>query len=131
MSNRLLVAPVVQTLVYSKVPRAVCDWVDSICADWRFERIVPCHFNAPVRAGPAEFKRAFAFAYELAGRTGSAAAEQRPAGPLAGLFGGLFGGAKASAQAPELPAGDLKALNGINNVLIKSGAVYADAELRT
>jgi hypothetical protein len=49
--ERLLVGPVVRTLVYSKIPNTVCDWVDSICADWRFERIIPAHFSSPVKAG--------------------------------------------------------------------------------
>jgi hypothetical protein len=51
ISQRLLVGPVVRTLVYSKIPNTVCDWVDSMCQDWRFERIIPAHFSAPVRAG--------------------------------------------------------------------------------
>eukprot|EP00882_Tetradesmus_deserticola_P032182 GHRQ01036429.1.p3 GENE.GHRQ01036429.1~~GHRQ01036429.1.p3 ORF type:complete len:109 (+),score=41.12 GHRQ01036429.1:41-367(+) len=51
ISEQLLVGPVVRTLVYDKIPNTVCDWVDSICADWRFERIIPAHFSAPVRAG--------------------------------------------------------------------------------
>jgi hypothetical protein len=44
---------VVRTLVYDKIPNTVCDWVDSMCADWRFERIIPAHFSAPIRAGEA------------------------------------------------------------------------------
>lgn len=51
ISERLLVGPVVRTLVYSKIPNTVCDWVDSICTDWRFERIIPAHFSSPVKAG--------------------------------------------------------------------------------
>jgi hypothetical protein len=51
ISERLLVGPVVRTLVYSKIPNTVCDWVDRICADWRFERIIPAHFSSPVKAG--------------------------------------------------------------------------------
>lgn len=27
-------------------------------------QVIPCHFAAPVKAGPTEFKNAFAFAYE-------------------------------------------------------------------
>jgi len=49
ISNRLLVGPVVQTLVYSKVPRSVCNWVDAICDDWRFDKVIPCHMEAPVK----------------------------------------------------------------------------------
>jgi len=39
-------------------------WVDSICNDWDFNKVIPCHFNAPIPARPADVKRAFAFAYE-------------------------------------------------------------------
>ncbi len=39
-------------------------WVDEVVRDWSFRQVIPCHFAAPVRAGPAEFKQAFAFAYE-------------------------------------------------------------------
>jgi hypothetical protein len=51
ISRRLLVGPVVRTLVYNKIPNTVCDWVDGMTAEWRFERIIPAHFSAPVRAG--------------------------------------------------------------------------------
>lgn len=51
VSGRLLVGPVVRTLVYDKIPNTVADWVDSICTDWPFTQIIPAHFSAPVRAG--------------------------------------------------------------------------------
>jgi len=31
-------------------------WVDDV-ARWRFRQIIPCHFSAPVKAGPREFRR--------------------------------------------------------------------------
>jgi hypothetical protein len=43
----------------------VRSWVDDITSSWNFRQIIPCHFSAPIKAGPAEFKRAFTFAYEL------------------------------------------------------------------
>jgi hypothetical protein len=128
ISKRLYVAPVLQTLVYNKCPNAICDWVDSICADWRFERIIPCHFNAPVRTTPDEFQRAFTFAYDAAGRT--LAPPEKPSG-LGGLLGGLFGSKTEAGEAPyQLPEADLKTMNNINNTLLRLGAVYADAESR-
>ncbi len=102
--------------------------VDSICADWRFERIIPCHFNAPVRTTPDEFQRAFTFAYDAASRT--LAPPEKPSG-LGGLLGGLFGGKTGAGEAPyQLPEADLKTMNNINNMLLRLGAVYADAESR-
>ncbi|GBF99275.1 hypothetical protein Rsub_12035 [Raphidocelis subcapitata] len=131
ISNRLLVGPVVQTLVYSKVPRAVCDWVDDICASWRFERVIPCHMAAPVKAGPAEFKAAFDFAYEAAGREPPA---PQPAGGVFGglsrLFGGGGAGGGGGGEKRRPLEADLRALKSLDSTLLKLGAVYADAETR-
>lgn len=60
ITNRLIVAPVVGTLVYENVPEPVNVWAKKI-ARWDFNRIVPCHFDAPIRAGPREFLSAFSF----------------------------------------------------------------------
>lgn len=139
-------------LVYNKVPNAVCDWVDSICADWRFERIIPAHFSAPIKAGPQQFQAAFTFAYEQAGRQpGGAAASSSNStgggdgdgtaagGPLGGVlsgFGALFGrggpvsSSRTVASAKDLPERDLKALKNIDKLLRATGAVYEDAEKR-
>ncbi|MEW5300581.1 MAG: hypothetical protein WDW36_003500 [Sanguina aurantia] len=64
VSNRLMVAPVVESLVYSRLPRTVTTWVDEIVAEWDFQQIIPCHFDAPIKAGPAQFQRAFAASYK-------------------------------------------------------------------
>nr|CAD1828208.1 unnamed protein product [Ananas comosus var. bracteatus] len=48
MSQKLIVSPIVKTLVFSKVPEKVRDWVDRIVRDWRFKRIIPAHFAAPI-----------------------------------------------------------------------------------
>ncbi len=137
ISNKLFVGPVVETLVYSKVPQAVTDWVDSICADWSFSRIIPCHFGAPVKAGPAEFTRAFAFAYQAIGKDGAQEQEQQRSqkGGLFGLFnlGSLGGKAKGKGSAPmtrpvTFPPEDLKTLVSLNNALLKTGAVKANAD---
>ena len=60
ITNRLIVAPVVGTLVYENVPEPVNEWARRV-AKWDFNRIVPCHFDAPIRAGPREFSAAFSF----------------------------------------------------------------------
>jgi hypothetical protein len=60
VTNRLFVAPVVATLVYENVPDNVNDWVKRV-SKWNFTRIVPCHFDAPIKAGPKEFREAFRF----------------------------------------------------------------------
>ncbi|KAK4417617.1 hypothetical protein Salat_2174400 [Sesamum alatum] len=50
MSQKLIVSPIVKTLVFSKVPEKVQDWIDRIARDWRFKRIIPAHFAAPINA---------------------------------------------------------------------------------
>lgn len=59
-NGRLLVAPILQTLILNRAPQATLDWVDRIC-QWDFQTIIPCHFAAPIAATPAEFRQAFAF----------------------------------------------------------------------
>ena len=58
--GRLLVAPILQTLILNRAPQETLQWADTI-ASWNFERIVPCHFTAPIRATPQQFRQAFSF----------------------------------------------------------------------
>ncbi|MEL7050870.1 MAG: DUF4336 domain-containing protein [Cyanobacteria bacterium J06588_5] len=58
--GRLIVAPILQTLIFNRGPDAVLKWADTI-AGWDFEQVLPCHFSATVNATPAEFRRAFDF----------------------------------------------------------------------
>ena len=64
LSERLLVPPVLRTLLYDRDPEAVRRWVSRITdteAGWEYERVLPAHFGAPVRATPADVHAAFAF----------------------------------------------------------------------
>ena len=56
VARKLVVSPVLQTLVYSKNSPGGRDWVTRIVSDWKFKRIIPAHFGAPVKAGPQEFR---------------------------------------------------------------------------
>ena len=58
--GRLIVAPILQTLIFNRGPKQVLAWADTI-AQWDFEQVIPCHFSAPVAATPTEFRRAFNF----------------------------------------------------------------------
>lgn len=154
ISSRLMVGPVVETLVYSKVPKAVTEWVDSICTDWSFRQIIPCHFEAPLKAGPAEFRRAFTFAYQQLEEAGAlppppspqpiaAAADGGSAGGfLSGLLRSLpklglplpappalvLSGVPPGGRPVVFPEADMRALNGINNALLSVGAVKRNAD---
>jgi hypothetical protein len=59
-NGRLFVAPILQTLILNRGPKATIAWADQI-ARWHFDRIIPCHLDAPIAAGPSEFRQAFTF----------------------------------------------------------------------
>ncbi|HEY9845774.1 MAG TPA: DUF4336 domain-containing protein, partial [Candidatus Caenarcaniphilales bacterium] len=58
--GRLFVAPILQTLILNQAPRITLDWVDKVTT-WDFQRVVPCHFDSTIAAGPRQFRQAFAF----------------------------------------------------------------------
>lgn len=58
--GRLLVAPILQTLILNRAPWETINWADKI-ASWNFQRIVPCHFDCPIVASPRQFREAFGF----------------------------------------------------------------------
>jgi Domain of unknown function (DUF4336) len=58
--GKLLVAPILQTLILNREPTATIEWVDRV-AKWDFNQIISCHFDAPVTATPQDFRAAFAF----------------------------------------------------------------------
>lgn len=58
--SRLLVAPILQTLILNRAPRETIDWAKKV-ASWDFHRIVPCHFDSPINAQPDQFCQAFSF----------------------------------------------------------------------
>lgn len=60
LSERLVVSPVLQTLVYSKNPEGARQWVDKVTSEWSFKRVIPAHFDAPVAAGPKDFRYGWA-----------------------------------------------------------------------
>jgi len=58
--GRLFVAPNLQTLILNQAPSQTLNWAHEV-ASWDFQRIIPCHFEAPIKAGPRQFWQAFAF----------------------------------------------------------------------
>ncbi|PSB58259.1 DUF4336 domain-containing protein [Chamaesiphon polymorphus] len=59
-NGRAFVAPILQTLILNRAPQQTIAWVDRI-VQWDFDRIIPCHFDAPVIATPEAFRAAFSF----------------------------------------------------------------------
>lgn len=58
--GRPFVAPILQQLILNRAPQATLAWADRV-ARWQFHRVIPCHFDAPLDIGPAQFRQAFAF----------------------------------------------------------------------
>uniref|UniRef100_A0A1D1YPV1 Na(+)/H(+) antiporter nhaA n=1 Tax=Anthurium amnicola TaxID=1678845 RepID=A0A1D1YPV1_9ARAE len=112
MSQKLIVSPIVKTLVFSKVPEKVRDWVDMIAKDWPFRRIIPAHFSAPINASRSDFLAAFAFLDELLGER----FVTRPS--LSLLLSSLMGKA-----ASYFPPDDMKTLSSLDEFLVSVGAV--------
>jgi hypothetical protein len=71
----LFVAPILQTLILNRAPRETLDWAFRV-ASWNFQRIIPCHFAAPIEASPDRFKQAFQFLEQKS--SGSADVETQP-----------------------------------------------------
>lgn len=59
-NGRIFVAPVLQSLILNRAPRETINWADKI-SKWDFNWIIPCHFDAPIKATPEQFRQAFAF----------------------------------------------------------------------
>ncbi|MBW4561115.1 MAG: DUF4336 domain-containing protein [Mojavia pulchra JT2-VF2] len=98
--GRLFVAPILQTLILNRAPEETINWANKV-ANWNFEWIIPCHFDAPIKAEPYQFRQAFSFL------------EKQPA-----VSAGLF-----SSSSYPLPAEDFKLLKEIDAGLNKFGIV--------
>ena len=59
-NGRLLVAPVLQSLIFNRGAKAVLAWADEV-AKLPFEQIIPCHLAHLIKADGAVFREAFLF----------------------------------------------------------------------
>lgn len=90
----------------------VREWVDSISRDWRFKRIIPAHFAAPISASRSDFRAAFAFLDEFLGESNAAWPS------LSLLFSSIMGKA-----ASYFPPDDMRTLSSLDQFLVSVGAV--------
>ena len=58
--GRLLVAPILQSLILNRDRRATLTWIDKL-ASWDFQQIISCHFDAPILANSQQLRQSFAF----------------------------------------------------------------------
>lgn len=86
LAGRLIVPPVVRTLIYAQEPERVRRWATRVAARWQFEQIVPAHWEAPIQASPRDFERAFAFLEDESIDAFPAADLARGLKPIADLF---------------------------------------------
>ncbi|MGK7883884.1 MAG: DUF4336 domain-containing protein [Crocosphaera sp.] len=56
--TQLLVAPILQGVIFNRSPLDVLIWVDKV-TKWGFNRIIPAHFSAPIISNPSQFREAF------------------------------------------------------------------------
>ena len=59
-NGRIFVAPILQSLILNRAPQETINWADKV-ASWDFQWIIPCHFDAPIKAEPQQFRQAFTF----------------------------------------------------------------------
>lgn len=88
------------------------DWIDGIARDWKFKRIIPAHFAAPVNVNRSDFLAAFAFLDDLLG-------ERYVTRPSLQLFFTSIMGKAASYFPPD----DMKTLSSLDQFLVSVGAV--------
>jgi hypothetical protein len=47
-------------LILNRAPQETINWANKV-ASWDFQWIIPCHFDAPIKAEPQQFRQAFTF----------------------------------------------------------------------
>ena len=97
-NGRIFVAPILQSLILNRAPQETINWADKV-AKWDFQWIIPCHFDAPIKAESQQFRQAFWFL------------EKQPVGGF------------VSSNSYLLPEGDFKLLRNIDAGLNKFGIV--------
>lgn len=99
-NGRPFVAPILQTLIFDPRPQDVLTWVD-IVTRWRFQQIIPCHFDTLLNVNPGQFQQAFDFLGQYGQRS-------------IGLSTWLT-------KNPPLPEADFALLNRLRAILDKLG----------
>lgn len=98
-------------------------------ADWDIKQVIPCHFAAPIKTTKADFKRAFAFAYQE--EENGSETEVKGTKESLGWLSAIFGRAKEAevARVVVFPEIDMKGLRFLNDGLISLGLVKRNADL--
>jgi len=123
IKQRLIVSPVIRVLVVSRAKKEVAEWIKRVC-EWKFERVIPAHFSAPIKAGPVDLQDAYAFLEE--GETGAdRGGKSLPFGfDFSALWQGRQGavGRKGrGGKSVQFPEQDLKILKSLNKFVSATG----------
>ncbi len=87
-------------------------WVQEITREWKFSRIIPAHFAAPVAAHGRDLRVAFRFLNDLLPE------EEMWASTVLLSISSLF-----SRASSVFPAADMKTLSSLDEFLVSVGAV--------
>ena len=58
--GRLIVAPILQQLIFNRGPQEVLEWADRL-SRWNIQQIIPCHFDCPISVTPQQIRNSFRF----------------------------------------------------------------------
>lgn len=107
IKDRPFVPPVLSELILDRQPEATVAFAQRV-ARWNFDKIIPAHLNAPVRASPADWLRAWFFLQDKA-------IDVEPLLP-------------PSLRRAQPTDGDLKLLRGVSDSLVASKVVEPKAQ---
>ena len=130
IKQKLIVSPVIRILVVSRAKKEVGEWIARVC-QWKFERIIPAHFSAPIKAGPKDLRDAYSFLDEEEGGKEGGKVLASPPPPAFGFEwsaflggGGREGGkgkVKGGKKTVVFPEQDTKILNALNKFVSATG----------
>jgi hypothetical protein len=110
LQGGLLVAPILQKLIFNRKPEVVLDWVDKI-SSWPFMRIIPCHLANDIKATPQDFRDAFRFLIDSSSSSSPS---------LLSIF-------QTNKSLPKLDPADSKLLDDLSEQLTTSGTLFPAA----
>mmetsp|Transcript_24564 Transcript_24564/g.74885 ORF Transcript_24564/g.74885 Transcript_24564/m.74885 type:complete len:149 (+) Transcript_24564:65-511(+) len=119
--GRPIVPPILQVAVLNREPQRVLNFVDEVSGLWNFDKIVPCHFDAPISGGRTAWSAAFDFLRPASKRSPNSSPFQQIAR--------LFQGDAARPATQLLPEGDLAFLRKFEASLVEAGSLRPAAPL--
>jgi len=118
-AGKLVVHPILRVLCFNRRPKEVLAWAEKV-SRWDFRKVVPSHFEAPVSAGPRQFRAAFAFLEEEQ-REPSAAVAATPASLISAATRRLRRGLWNEAEEATFPEEELQCLRDLDADTVARG----------